>query len=148
MAEETNYPEPDKPSDGDGASDTEPIVLDEMDDDVNDDEGAVSGGVGDGDVDGGRVRSTMRRVNQLIPGVLTVHYIVRDVPLAMDGDAALRIIATWNARHGRFEDPLHPDHSSAINGWAGIDLQYVMGMTWVPSLGGSDTERITIDPRP
>lgn len=38
---------------------------------------------------------TMRDVNRLVPGVLTVHYIQRDVSLAMDGDAAIRTIATW-----------------------------------------------------
>jgi hypothetical protein len=80
--------------------------------------------------------------------VLTVHYIQRDVSLAVDGDAAIRAIATWNERHDAFTDPLHPERSSALNGWLGIDLQHVMGMTWMPSLGGDETRRVTIDPRP
>ena len=91
---------------------------------------------------------TMRDVNRLVPGVLTIHYIQRDVSLAMDGDAAIRTIATWHDRHERFTDPLHPVTASAINGWVGIDLAHVMGMMWMPTLDDVEVQRVTIDPQP
>lgn len=95
-----------------------------------------------------RAVRTMRDVNKLVPGVLTVHYIQRDVSLAVDGDAAIRAIATWHDQHEGFTDPLHPVSSSAISGWVGIDLEYVMGLTWMPTLGAGEIQRVTIDPRP
>lgn len=86
----------------------------------------------------------MRSKNIMTAGTLTVHYVHRDVRLELDGDAALRTIATWT---GQTEcvDHLDPVYSSASAGWVGIDLSHVVGMTWVPG-SVPDRGRITIDP--
>lgn len=149
MADDSEYTEPEETSDGRSGTEPAPPRIDEPsgaapneghEDREEDDDNEEPG-----DPQRSKVR-TMRDVNRLVPGILTVHYIQRDVSLAMDGDAAVRTIATWHDQHDGFTDPLHPVSSSAINGWVGIDLAYVMGLTWMPTL--SETQRITIDPRP
>lgn len=151
MADENEYTEPKETSEGRTGTDPVPPPVEGPSREASDE------GHEDRDEDDGieeprkprpsKVR-TMRDVNRLVPGVLTVHYIQRDVSLAMDGDAAIRAIATWHDQHNGFTDPLHPVSSSAINGWVGIDLEYVMGLTWMPSLGDGEIQRVTIDPRP
>lgn len=151
MADDSEYTEPDETSEEPSGPD--PAAAGSEDQYGASPEDHLGGGdlEDEGEEPGNPRRSrirTMRDLNRLVPGVLTIHYIQRDVSLAMDGDAPIRTIATWHDRHDRFTDPLHPVTASAINGWVGIDLAHVMGMMWMPTLGDVEVQRVTIDPQP
>lgn len=152
MADDSEYTAPEETSEGPSGPDPAETGSEEQygaspEDHLEDDDLDQDDGDKPGNPRHSKIR-TMRDVNRLVPGVLTIHYIQRDVSLVMDGDAAIRTIATWHDRHELFTDPLHPVTASAINGWVGIDLEYVMGMMWMPALGDVEVQRLTIDPQP
>jgi hypothetical protein len=87
------------------------------------------------------------RWNKNIAGVLVVHHQSRDVTVRADGDAALRVLALF-ARGGarRHLDHLSATTSSAECGWTALDLNGVIGVTWVPGGHVSVHERFVFDP--
>lgn len=93
---------------------------------------------------------TMRRLRNLATdGVLTVHYTTRDVPLAIGGEMAMRLIATWQHRP-RFLEQIDAQWADATLGWLGVDLSQILGFTWEPRPLGDDAtnrlSRMTVDP--
>lgn len=117
------------------------------DDDDHDDD--ADGGFGEQAVGGvpGATFSRRHR-NQRVVGELVVHYPQRDVPVVLDGEAAMRLMAIFGgADKAALADVLDPLRSPAENGWFLLDTAEPLAMTWLPGLPGP-RQRTAIDPEP
>jgi hypothetical protein len=96
------------------------------------------------------VRSPGRRVaneaNVEIIGQLQVHTRQRTYTLALDGDAAIRLLSAFRTGEYWKGDLLSSYTSSAEAAWAVVDLDEVVAMYWFPGLPGRKPARIAIDP--
>lgn len=98
-----------------------------------------------GDEEAGQTLS-VRALNRLVPGRLTLHYPERDVTLVLDGEAAIRLLtAFWSRRAGGLADRLDPKTSSALSGWVVCDLDEPLAVSWYPTVGRPPS-RTAIDP--
>lgn len=96
-----------------------------------------------------RLRAAIDRIrsqNRARLGTLTLHTRQRDIELTVDGDAALRAIATFAGKPG-YQDELTPEMDSSWNGWVGIDFDQLVAISWSPVGGDRRPGRSTIDPR-
>lgn len=92
------------------------------------------------------LRRSLPAINRSLEGELVVHYPQRDVCVALDGDAALRVMAIFSGTgDASMIDLLHPSVSMAANGWLALDTQSPLAMTWIPPYATS-TRRTTVDP--
>ena len=69
------------------------------------------------------------------------------IELPMDGDAALRVIASWRSGSTLWGEVADPVSSPADASWAALDLDAVVGLLWMPGLPRQQPpRRITVDP--
>jgi hypothetical protein len=84
--------------------------------------------------------------NHAVIGELTLHYPTRDVRMVLDGDAALRLLASASGRvDPALQDPITSD-SSARNGWAMVTKDSLLAVTWLPDTSSGHPDTIVIDP--
>jgi len=85
-------------------------------------------------------------VNQGVRGKVVLHYPARDVCVALDGAAALRVLEMIRRkRKWGLSDRFDPAESSAFAGWLVFDPREVLAATWVPIFDG-DVEGAAVDP--
>lgn len=82
--------------------------------------------------------------NLAVRGTLTFHFRDRDVPVFMDGYAAMRALTNIREGTSDWEDPLHPCFSDARNLWVTVRNRRLLGATWTP--GNVDDTAFSIDP--
>lgn len=84
------------------------------------------------------------RINQAVPGTLTVHYKRRDVRIEMPGDVALRaMVALRRGRPDGLDDPIDIARTCALDGYVGLSTRGVLAVTWQPAV---DAEAL-VDPK-
>ena len=93
-------------------------------------------------------RLIANEANATIIGVLRAFLVDGSrLELPMDGDAALRVIASWRTGSMYWAEVCDPVQSSASASWAALDLDLVVGLLWIPGLPRKRfPRRMTVDP--
>lgn len=78
-------------------------------------------------------RALTEILNEATPGLLRLAFTSRDVTIAVDGDATLRLVAVFRSGRGDgLDDLFDPTETSALGGWMALDLSQVMLVEWQP----------------
>lgn len=91
---------------------------------------------------------TRAELNRLEFGQLYLHTVSRDVVVALDGDAAARVMAVFagTGRRGVMRDLMSPLLSDMGNLWLAVDLREVVAISWIPGLPSTGDRVMTVDP--